>query len=62
MNISDLEKIASDKSGWDTLYFHKESKSYWERTYPNSNYHGGGNPTLKKIDITKDVKLKYNIQ
>jgi hypothetical protein len=62
MKELELKKIAYNESGWETLFFHENTKSYWEKTHPNSEYHGGGNPTLKKIELTEKVKKKYRIK
>jgi len=42
-------KIATDETGWDTLYQNKENNEYWIRTYPNSEVQGGGHPELKLV-------------
>ncbi|QMW16462.1 hypothetical protein H3302_19510 [Pseudoalteromonas sp. MT33b] len=46
---SNLEKVKTDETGWDTLYFNKATKQYWVHCYPNSEVHGGGQPQLKQI-------------
>ena len=57
-----LEKIATDESGWETLFFNEESKTYWEKTYPNSEFLGGGKTELKKVELNKNTKKKYKIE
>ena len=52
MEKTNLEKIATDESGWETLFFNKKSRKYFEKTYPNSEFHGGGKPELKEIELT----------
>jgi len=44
-----LQRIAdSPQSGaWQTLYRAPDDGRYWERTYPQSEMHGGGPPQLK---------------
>jgi len=44
-----LKKISVDKSGWETLYQDPNDNRYWLLTYPDSECHGGGPPTLKMI-------------
>ncbi|MEZ0325338.1 MAG: Imm27 family immunity protein [Fimbriimonas sp.] len=45
-----LEKLATDFSGWETLFRDPDSGLLWERTYEQSAYHGGGPPTLWRIE------------
>jgi len=42
-------KIATDDTGWDSLFFNKKAQQYWVKTYPNSELHGGGQPELELI-------------
>jgi hypothetical protein len=44
-----LTKIATNQSGWDTLYINKATEQYWVLTYPNSQLHGGGHPELTRV-------------
>lgn len=44
-----LIKIDSKESGWITIYKDPHDGRIWELSYPNSELHGGGNPTLKLI-------------
>lgn len=44
-----LEKIATDQSGWETLYRDPRDNRLWEHSYPQSGYHGGGPPRLALI-------------
>jgi hypothetical protein len=53
-----LQKVAVDESGWDTLYKDPEDNRYWELTYPNSDWHGGGPPRLTYLS-DEQVKAKY---
>jgi hypothetical protein len=41
-----LVKIATDASGWNTLYRDPKDSRLWELTYPYSEMHGGGPPKL----------------
>lgn len=55
-----LIKIATSKSGWEILYQDPQDKRYWELTYPDSESHGGGAPSL--INISEgEAKSKYSI-
>jgi hypothetical protein len=55
-----LERLASDATGWETLYRDPSSGRLWEHTHPHGEYHGGGPPMLRAISAS-DVKLKYGI-
>jgi len=59
---SRLVKIASDNSGWDTLYLDKETKLYYEKIYPDSNLHGGGQAKYKQTSLTDSIIDKYKIE
>ena len=39
-----LENVAG--SGWETLFRDPSDGRYWELTYPESSWHGGGPPRL----------------
>ena len=43
-----LENIGLSEvnGGWETLFRDPKDGRYWERTYPNSSWHGGGPPAL----------------
>ena len=57
-----LLKMAISKQwgGWETLFQDPYDKRYWERTYPQSEMHNGGPPTLRYI-TTNQAKSKYDI-
>lgn len=60
-----LKKICSDYSGWETLYQNPEDGRYWELTYPESGYHGGGPPSLRNITgemATTKYKMSEDIK
>lgn len=46
---SELAKLASANGGWDTLYVDNRDGRWWELTYPHSDWHGGGPPTLSCV-------------
>ena len=53
-----LQEIATDWSGWETLYRDPQDGRYWVLTYPQGEYHGGGPPRL--THISEDVaRAKY---
>ncbi len=53
-----LVKIGTSDGGWSTLYRDPREGRLWEKTYPNSDWHGGGPPRLAVM--TPDVaSLKY---
>jgi hypothetical protein len=55
-----LEKIAAskDSGGWETLFRDPDDGRYWERTYPQSEMHGGGPPSLIALSAEK-AHAKY---
>lgn len=54
---SSCEKIAVDDTGWETLYRELSSNEYWYFTFPNSEVHGGGEPLLVPISLSKAKEL-----
>lgn len=46
-----LHEVASSKEsgGWDTLFRDPSDGRLWERTYPQSEMHGGGPPRLAAV-------------
>lgn len=44
-----LEYLGADATGWDALYRDPSDGRLWERTYPQSERHGGGPPRLTVI-------------
>ncbi len=55
-----LKKIASGKSGWETLYQDPGDGRYWEHTYPQGEMHAGGPPALTVIS-EKNARAKYDV-
>lgn len=39
------------KENWVVYYIDESNGEKWIREYPNSEYHGGGAPRLRLIDI-----------
>jgi hypothetical protein len=59
--LSELVKktISKESGGWETLYQDPCDLRFWELTYPQSCWQGGGPPAL--INLTEDeAKKKYN--
>lgn len=45
--------------GWETLYQDPSDGRLWERTYPQSEMHGGGPPRLELL-TPEQAAEKYN--
>ncbi len=56
---SRLDRLAI--TGWETLYQDIRDSRLWERTYPQSEMHGGGPPQLSVISSEVALK-KYGIK
>jgi hypothetical protein len=54
-----LERIASDSSGWETLYRDPRDGRLWELTYPQSEMHGGG-PRRLHVVSRDEAAGKYS--
>ena len=55
-----LQKVADSiaAGAWEILYRDPDDGRYWEKTYPRSEMHGGGPPSLQAIADDR-VKDKY---
>lgn len=53
-----LREVASDASGWDSLYVDPSDNRFWELTYPESASHGGGPPHLRHL-LRSEVRKKF---
>lgn len=53
-----LLKVAESTSGWEAVYRDPNDGRYWERTYPQSDTHGGGPPRLRTITLD-EAERKY---
>jgi hypothetical protein len=58
--IAHLEEISSTSGGWETLYRDNSDGRYWELTYENSEWHGGGPPSLRNLSEA-EAKEKYKV-
>ena len=55
-----LDMVSSNDGGWTKLFVDKNDGRYWELTYPNGEWHGGGPPTLTCVSDSY-VRSKYKI-
>ena len=58
-----LRKVADSPQwgAWETLYQDPADGRYWERTYPQSELHGGGPPQLRCLALN-EAKQKYGLR
>ena len=45
-----LQEVATDFSGWETLFRDPASGLLWERTFEQGAMHGGGPPSLRQTE------------
>jgi hypothetical protein len=53
-----LTELATDDTGWETLYRDPRDGRLWELTYPEGERHGGGPPRLTLVS-TEQAMTKY---
>ncbi|MEZ0233236.1 MAG: Imm27 family immunity protein [Methylophilaceae bacterium] len=53
-----LVPVTSSADGWSSLFQDPNDLRYWERTFPQSNWQGGGPPSLIYISAS-DAQTKY---
>jgi hypothetical protein len=58
LTTTHLRNIKTDDTGWNTLYEDPEDGRYWELTYPQSEMHGGGPPSLRTLS-KEEAKSRY---
>ena len=46
---ANLTKVVVDLSGWEILYRCVGDGTFWLKTYPQSELHGGGPPRLERV-------------
>lgn len=56
-----LDEAARSDDGWSALYQDKMDGRYWELTYPQSDLHGGGAPSLMCLSVD-EAKARYKIE
>ncbi len=56
----ELKEVGTSGDGWDVLYIDPSDGRYWELTYPDSDFHGGGAPRLSFM-TAEQVKAKYGV-
>lgn len=58
-----LHKITDSPlwGAWETLYRDPNDGRFWERTYPQSEMHGGGPPQLRCLTLD-EARQKYGVQ
>jgi hypothetical protein len=56
-----LVHVGTDPSGWDDLYRDPQDGRLWERTWPQSEMHGGGPPRLTCLTVD-EARKKYKIE
>ena len=44
-----MVEVARSPDGWSALLISSTDSTLWERTYPNGDLHGGGEPSLSAI-------------
>jgi len=60
LTVDYLLEIATKDNGWERLYKDPNDGRYWELSYPNSDWQGGGPPLL--INLSQiEVQEKYGI-
>jgi hypothetical protein len=52
-------EVATDSSGWISLFQETLTKAYWVRNFPHSSSHGGGQPVISQISAT-EAKERFN--
>ena len=58
MIANNLDEVGNREGGWITLFKEKTTGKFWERTFPESNMHGGGPPQLELLS-KNDIKERY---
>lgn len=53
-NVLKIFGFSEESGGWDKLYRDPADGRFWLVTYPFSEMHGGGPPTLTNLSLTED--------
>lgn len=48
--VDELTELAVNGRDWEIVYSCPRCDTYWLRTYPNSEHHGGGIPRMQIVD------------
>ncbi len=58
---SKLRRLASNSLTWESLYISPDLSDVWIMSYPESEYHGGGSPSLVKLEEGEvEAKIQEN--
>lgn len=57
----ELDMVATDSSGWRTLYMDNNDGRYWELAYDSSEMHGGGPVKLKCLSVP-EATARYTLK
>lgn len=57
----DIVRDYPEAGGWVRLFRDKADGRYWERSYPQSELHGGGPPVLRWIH-NEEVEKEYGFR
>lgn len=59
-NALDIFGYGEESGGWDKLYRDPADGRFWLLTYPFSEMHGGGPPTLRHLALTEnEARARY---
>ncbi|MFP1130815.1 Imm27 family immunity protein [Asticcacaulis sp. W401b] len=47
-----MRKLATSEDGWSELHYDDVTGRYFEKTYPESDQHGGGQPRFDEVSET----------
>lgn len=57
---SHLIELSRSSDGWSTLFQDPVDGRLWEHTYPHSEWHGGGPPSLRCITLA-EARASYGL-
>jgi hypothetical protein len=58
LKASQMTKLGTDTSGWETYLRDDQSGEYWLLCFPNSYQHGGGAVHLKRTTAAAFVSIQ----
>jgi hypothetical protein len=58
-HVLDKLGVSREYGAWETLFRDPADGRLWERTYPNSGWHGGGPPRLRVVS-DEEARAKYD--